>query len=338
MFKNILGELIEERGALLLDGGMGTGLFARGLETGDCPELWNIDHPERVADLHREFASAGSDIILTNSFGANRYRLQLHLAQERCQELNSAAAGLARAVAQEADRRVLVAGSMGPTGEILAPVGVLTEDEAAAAFAEQAQALAAGGADLLWAETLSSAEELRAAITGASQAGLPVVATMSFDTNGRTMMGLTPDAALSLAHSLPGPVSAFGANCGIGPAQLVATVLGFSRFSQPDELLVAKGNCGIPEYREGHIHYSGTAEIMAEYAVMARNAGASLIGGCCGTKGEHLKAMRQALDARPKGPPPDIEDIEATLGAITTPAQVSEIKQRDRQTRRRRRG
>lgn len=328
-------EMLAERHTLLLDGGMGTGLFARGLLTGDNPELWNVDHPERVANLHQEFVDAGSDIILTNSFGANSYRLKLHNAADRCAELNIAAAKVARSVADAAPKRVLVAGSMGPTGEILEPVGPLSEADASAAFAEQAVALAAGGADVLWCETLSSEEELRAAVHGAAKAGLPVVATMSFDTNGRTMMGLTPDAALTLAHELP--VVGFGANCGIGAAQLVGTVMGFSRFARSDDLLVAKGNCGIPEYREGEIHYSGTPEIMADYAIFARNAGARLIGGCCGTKGEHIKAMRQALDSVPIGLPPEIDDVEARLGPITTPDQVAEIKTRDRSSRRRRR-
>lgn len=333
---NALTELLAERGCLLLDGGMGTGLFARGLETGDSPELWNVDHADRVADLHDEFVRAGSDIILTNSFGANHYRLQLHQAQDRCAELNEAAARVARSVADQADRRVLVAGSLGPTGEILAPVGPLSEADATAAFTEQAMALAKGGADLLWCETMSSAEELRAAVKGAAQAGLPVVATMSFDTNGRTMMGLTPDAALMLAQESPEQVSAFGANCGIGPAQLVATIMGFMHVARSDDILVAKGNCGIPEYREGQIHYSGTPEIMADYALLARDSGARLIGGCCGTKGEHLAAMRQALDTIPVGPMPAIAEVEAKLGTMTTPEQAIENKQRDRSSRRRR--
>ncbi|MEZ5825352.1 MAG: homocysteine S-methyltransferase family protein [Geminicoccaceae bacterium] len=157
--------LIAERGVLLADGGMGTALFRRGLETGDCPELWNVDHPDRVADVHREFVEAGSDIILTNSFGGNAMRLKLHDAQDRVGELNRSAAQIARSVADTADRTVLVAGSMGPTGEILAPVGSLSIEDAADAFAEQARALAEGGVDLL-CETLSSQEELEAALAG----------------------------------------------------------------------------------------------------------------------------------------------------------------------------
>jgi methionine synthase I (cobalamin-dependent) len=177
--------------------------------------------------------------------------------------------------------------------------------------------LAAGGVDVLWVETMSSAEELAAAVRAASRVGLPVCATMSFDTNGRTMMGLTPDAALALAHGFMPPLAGFGANCGIGPSQLLATLLGFSRFERQGEVIIAKGNCGIPEYRDGAIHYSGTTAIMAAYAILARDAGARIIGGCCGTQGAHIAAMRDALATTPPGPMPDIARIEQLLGPVT---------------------
>jgi 5-methyltetrahydrofolate--homocysteine methyltransferase len=312
-----LRPLLADRRVLLADGGMGTGLFKRGLETGDSPELWNVDHADRVEDVHREFIEAGSDIILTNSFGGNAFRLKLHDAQDRVAELNRAAARVARQAADAAARPVLVAGSIGPTGEILMPVGSLDPAEAKAAFRAQAEALALGGVDILWIETMSSAEELEAAVAAASGLGLPVCATMSFDTNGRTMMGLTPDAALSIAHQFVPPLAGFGANCGIGPAQLLATLLGFSRFERQGEVIIAKGNCGIPEYRDGAIHYTGTPEIMAGYALLARDAGARIIGGCCGTQGQHIAAMRQALDTTEPDGVPDIERIEALLGPVT---------------------
>ncbi|MEZ5863475.1 MAG: betaine--homocysteine S-methyltransferase [Geminicoccaceae bacterium] len=315
-----LQALLAERSVLLADGGMGTGLFRRGLETGDSPELWNVDHPDRVTDVHREFVTAGSDLILTNSFGGNAFRLKLHAAEGRVRELNMAAARAARAAAAEAGRPVLVAGSIGPTGEILAPVGTLDPADAEAAFSAQAAALVEGGVDLLWVETMSSAEELTAAVRAAGAFGLPVCATMSFDTNGRTMMGLTPDAALALAHSLDPAPAGFGANCGIGPAQLLATLLGFSRLERRGEVIIAKANCGIPEYRDGAIHYTGTESIMADYAILARDAGARIIGGCCGTAGTHLAAMRRALDTAAPGPVPDIARIERLLGPVTAPA------------------
>ena len=311
-----LATLLEAGGILLADGGMGTGLFAQGLTTGDSPELWNIDAPERVAAVHRGFVEAGADIILTNSFGGNRQRLMLHGAQDRVAEINRAAAGVARSVADAAARPVLVAGSIGPTGELMPPLGPLEPELAVTVFAEQAQALAAGGADLLWIETMSAPAEVEAALEAAAATGLPVVTTMSFDTQGRTMMGLAPDAAVHFLKALPTPPTGFGANCGIGPAQLVASLLDFRRAAAPADIIVAKGNCGVPEYRDGHIHYSGTPEIMAAYARLARDAGARIIGGCCGTSPVHLAAMRAALDTSERGPVPEIAAVEAALGPV----------------------
>lgn len=331
-----LGSLLATRSVLLADGGMGTGLFSLGLSTGDSPELWNLLHPERVAAVHRGFVEAGSDIILTNSFGGTRQRLKLHQAQDRVAELNAAAARLAREVADAAGRPVLVAGSMGPTGELVVPLGAMTMDEATAAFAEQAQALAAGGADLLWIETMSSAEEVEAAVTGAASTDLPVVVTLSFDTNGRTMMGITPEAAVALFQRLPRPLSAFGANCGTGPGQLLATVLGLHGAAGGDAVIVAKGNCGIPEYRDGQICYSGTPEIMAVYAGLARDCGARIVGGCCGTTAVHVAAMRRALDDGPRGGTPSISELAAALGPVVVPGNAA-APERDRGERRRRR-
>ncbi len=331
----MLQRLLGERGLLLADGGMGTGLFARGLTSGDSPELWNVEHPERVTSVHRSFVEAGSDIILTNSFGGNRFRLKLHGAQDRVAELNRAAARAARAAALDGDRRVLVAGSMGPTGEILAPLGTLEPAEAIDAFAEQAWALAEGGVDLLWIETMSAGGELAAAVAGASRTGLPIVTTMSFDTNGRTMMGTTPEGAIDLFRGLPARPSAYGANCGIGPAQLLMTLLAMAGRGDGDEIIVAKGNCGVPVFRDGQIHYSGTPEIMAAYARLARDAGARIIGGCCGTGPEHLAAMRHELDRTSPGQRPDLAIIEAALGPVATPS--TDAAPRERATGRRRR-
>src|SRR6202163_2983608 len=201
-----LKELLDERPWLLADGATGSNLFDRGLQSGDAPELWNVDHPDRVEDLHRNFVEAGADIILTNSFGGTRHRLKLHKAEHRVAELNEKAARIARTEADRAGRVVLVGGSIGPTGEILEPLGPLSLIAARDAFAEQASALAQGGADILWIETMSSVEETEAAIFGARTVGLPVVATLSFDTNGRTMMGVTPVelAGLQRKHHLAG--------------------------------------------------------------------------------------------------------------------------------------
>ena len=331
-----LRALLAHRPVLLADGGMGTSLFAQGLATGDAPELWNLTEAARVRAVHAGFIAAGSDLILTNSFGANRARLALHGAAGRVAELNRAAAGLARSAADAAPRKVLVAGSIGPTGEIFAPVGTLAFAEGEAIFAEQAAALAAGGCDLLWIETMSAAEELAAALAGAARTGLPVVATMTFDTHGRTMMGLTPAAAMALQRDLAVRPAAFGANCGIGPAQLVESVLALAAAAAADDLIVAKGNCGIPQYIEGHIHYDGSPAVMADYACLARDAGARIIGGCCGTTPAHLAAMAAALAERAPGPPPSRATIEAALGPLLDPPAAAAEGSRERRPRRRR--
>jgi methionine synthase I (cobalamin-dependent) len=326
--------LLTAKPILIADGAMGTSLFAQGLETGGSPEFWNLEQPELVQAVHQGFVDAGSDLILTNSFGGNRYRLVLHGAQERVRELNRAAARLARAIADAAGRPVLVAGSIGPTGEIFAPIGALDHDAGAAAFAEQAAALAEGGCDVLWIETISGAEELGAAVAGAATTGLPIVATMTFDTHGRTMMGLTPEAALGLRASLTVRPVAFGANCGIGPAQLVESVLALRRAAAPDDLIVAKGNCGVPHYHDGRIHYDGTPEVMADYACLARDAGARVIGGCCGTTAAHIRAMVAALAERAPGPEPDRATIEAKLGPLPAPPASGAEPTRQRRRRR----
>ena len=313
-----LTPLLAERPWLLADGAMGSNLFERGLQSGDAPELWNADHPDRVAQLQRAFVQAGADIILTNSFGGTRHRLKLHKAEHRVAELNEQAARIARTEADAAGRIVLVAGSMGPTGEILEPLGPLSSDEARDAFAEQAAALARGGADILWIETMSSVEETEAAVAGARTTGLPVVATLSFDTNGRTMMGITPAelAGLHRKHDL----AACGSNCGTGPSELVACIVNLATASAPGAVLVAKANCGIPQFIDGEIRFNGTPELMARYACLSVDAGARIIGGCCGTTPEHLRIMRQALESHVPGSKPDLATIEARLGAISTGA------------------
>ena len=327
---DLLSLLLETRPWLLADGAMGSNLFVLGLRSGDAPELWNTEHPDRVAGLHRRFVEAGADIILTNSFGGNRYRLDLHNAQSRVAELNEAAARLARREADASGRAVVVAGSMGPTGEIMAPVGTLDFEAARAAFAEQAAALGRGGVDVLWIETMSAREEAQAAIAGAATTGLPVVCTLSFDTNGRTMMGLSPaELAALVRDAVPQPV-ACGANCGVGASEMVACVLNLAAAAGPDAVLVAKANCGIPAYVDGAVRYDGTPESMADYARLAFDAGARIIGGCCGTTPEHLRAMREALETHARGPRPDVETVAARLGEVSTGARAQARGDHDR--------
>lgn len=330
-------EALQTRPWLLADGATGTNYFQMGLVSGDAPEMWNFEHPERVRSLHRRFIEAGADIVLTNSFGGNRHRLKLHDAQNRVREINIAAAKNARAEADAAGRPVYVGGSIGPTGEIMQPVGAMSHDEAVNAFAEQALALKDGGADVLWIETMSSEEELKAAVEGAAKAGLPIVTTMSFDTNGRTMMGITPKAFGAMTAALPVQPAAIGANCGVGASELIATVLGITA-ARPDAAVVAKGNCGIPQYVDGHIHYTGTPELMADYARIAFDAGAKIIGGCCGTSPEHLASMRKALEGHSRGARPSIEFIEEKLGPVSELAKGKDTAAEGAARRERRRG
>ena len=315
---NPLADLLAVRPWLLADGAMGSNLFERGLQSGEAPELWNVSHPDRIGDLQRAFVDAGADIILTNTFGGTRFRLKLHNAEHRVAELNGRAVAIARAEADRAGRTVLVAGDIGPTGEILEPLGPTSIADAEEAFAEQAQALADAGVDLFWIETMSSVDETEAAIRGARRTGKPVVATLSFDTNGRTMMGVTP-ADLAGMHRTQ-HLAACGSNCGVGASELVASIVNLARAASPDAVLVAKANCGIPQFVDGAIRFNGTPQLMADYARLALDAGARIIGGCCGTSPEHLRAMREALEAHRKGEPPDLATIEARLGAITAGA------------------
>jgi len=314
---NPLIALLKERGILLADGATGTNLFNMGLMSGDAPEFWNVDEPGKIKTLYKGAVEAGSDVFLTNSFGANASRLKLHNAANRAHELSRVSAEIAREVADTAGRKVIVAGSVGPTGEIMEPVGALTHALAVEMFHETADGLKAGGADVGWLETISAPEEYRAAAEGFALARLDWCGTMSFDTAGRTMMGMTSADMVKMVDDLDNKPLGFGANCGTGASDLLRTILGFAA-QGPELPIIAKGNAGIPKYVEGHIHYDGTPELMADYAVMARACGASIIGGCCGTMPEHLRHMREALDSRTLDHPPALEEIVARLGAFSS--------------------
>lgn len=312
---NPIEALIAEKGALLADGATGTTLFAMGLEAGEAPELWNETYPDRITAMHQGFVDAGADIILTNSFGGTRHRLKLHHAQNRVHELNKLAAEIARAVADKSDRKVIVAGSVGPTGELLQPLGALTYEEAVDAFAEQIEGLKDGGADVAWIETMSAPGEIRAAAEAAIRVGLPYTYTGSFDTAGRTMMGLLPGDIHGVVDDLPEKPAGVGANCGVGAPDILAALLDMSA-ARPEATLIVKSNCGIPEFRGTEIHYSGTPELMADYVRLAMDSGATIIGGCCGTSFVHLKAMREALDTHRKAARPSVEEIVTRIGPL----------------------
>ena len=322
---NKLKALARSRGVLLADGATGSNLFEAGLQTGDSPELWNDEYPDRIAGNYRSFIEAGSDIILTNTFGGNRYRLGLHGVGHRVDELNFKAARIAREQVDVLDHTVLIGGSIGPTGEILEPLGSLSILQAADAFAEQARALERGGADLLWIETMSSREEAESALLGASATGLPAVLTFSVDTNGRTMMGLSPSDIVDFGNSVSSRPVAIGVNCGTGAAEITAAlvnIMNARRGPVSSMAIVVKANCGIPEYVGGKIVYSGTVDSMSEYVKLAVDAGADIIGGCCGTTWEHVRAMRGVLDAHVRGEMPDAAAIESRLGPISAGARA----------------
>lgn len=284
---------LSQKDTLILDGAMGTMLFAAGLANGASPELWNVEYPERVAAVHQAYIDAGSDIILTNSFGGTAYRLKLHELQDRVVELNHAAAAVARSVADQAKRPVLVAGSMGPTGELLEPMGSMSVEQCQAAFADQARGLTTGGADILWIETMSDLNEVKAAFDGARSAShLPIVATLSFDTRGRTMMGITGTQAAQTMREWG--LAAIGANCGNNLPDTIAAIRQMYA-ADPSLILIAKANAGIPVWGDGELIYSGTPDVMASYAVEVRRQGARLIGGCCGSSPAHIQRMTQAL-------------------------------------------
>ena len=288
-------ELVRSNGPIVADGAMGTMLMSNGLEFGDPPEMWNVEHPEIIRRVQRAYADAGAQVLLTNTFGGNRLRLELHGREDRVDQLNRTAAVLARVEATAADHDVLVAGDIGPTGQIMAAIGgTLTPELAREVFAEQARALAAAGVDVLWIETMSDLDEAIAAIRGAHDAApeTPVIATMSFDTRGHTMMGVSPERAA--AAMLEAGASAVGGNCGNGPEELVP-VIEQMRAAFPDAVLVAKGNVGQPTLVGMSVAYETTPADMAGFARRFRDAGANVIGACCGSTPPHLGAIAEAV-------------------------------------------
>ncbi len=329
--RSSLSDLLRDKPVLLADGATATNYFSAGLTAGEPPEFWSVERPDEVTRLHQEFVSAGADIILTNTFGCNAHRLKLHSAADRSYELARRAALLARAVADAAPRPVVVAGSVGPTGELFTPLGALTHETALASFTTQMQGLRDGGADVAWIETMSAAEEASAAAEAATAAGLPYVITYSFDTAGRTMMGLLPNAlADTVALQAAAPV-AIGANCGVGASDILVSLLQMQELPYP---VVTKGNCGVPHFEGAEAVYSGTPELMARYAQLAIDGGARIIGGCCGTTPAHLAAMRAAIDRHLPGARPSLETVITEIGPLTNSVPEQKEKRSSRRVRR----
>lgn len=290
---NRLAALLGEDRPVLLDGAMGTLLQDRGLEDGAPGELWNLENPDAVRAAHVAYAEAGARLLTTNTFGGTRPRLDMHGLGDRVGEVNRTAAHLARLVADQ--RGLLVAGDLGPTGELLAPLGTLAPEEAQALFAEQLTALVEGGIDLVLVETLSDLGEADAALAAAREVapGLPVAVTLSFDSNLRTMMGVRPGDAV--AHLAAAGADAAGANCGRGPEEMeiIATEMVPARTG--DLLLIAQSNAGLPQVVGDHFEYDATTGDLAAHATRLAELGIDLVGGCCGSTPAHIAAMGATL-------------------------------------------
>ncbi len=293
---NRLTTLLDERGEerpLLLDGGMGTLLQDRGLDDGGAGELWNVENPDAIRASHEAYAAAGARILTTNTFGGTRPRLAMHGLEDRVHELNRAAAAIARSVADE--HGALVAGDLGPTGELLAPLGTMSAEDAQEIFAEQLRGLRDGGIDLVLIETMSDLAEVEAAVAAARSVvpDLPVVATLSFDTNLRSMMGVRPGAAVT-ALAAAG-VDAVGANCGRGPGEMETIAAELVEARPEHLLLVAQSNAGLPQVVGDHFEYDKSPADLAEHAKALHKLGIDLIGACCGSTPDHISAMRDAV-------------------------------------------
>lgn len=282
---------LQEGKVLIADGANGTMLQKAGLPPGVAPERWNLENPEGVRALHQSYIDAGSDMVLTNTFGGSAIRLRRENLEDRVVEINKNAAMLAR---DAAGNEVIVLGDIGPTGELMVPLGNLEYEQAVTAFAQQAAALAQGGVDAFLIETMSDLEEMRAAVEGVrSVTDLPIMASMSFDTKGRTMMGVKPEKAAK-ALSAWG-VDVIGANCGRTLTETLGAVVKM-RETLPDSLLFAKPNAGLPHATAGELVYDVTPEVMAEYAQrFVDEAGVAIFGGCCGSTPDHIRAIASAL-------------------------------------------
>jgi len=326
---NRIADALASKRRLVADGGMGTSLFELGLQAGSTPELWNVEHPDLVGKVHSGFVDAGSDIILTNTFGGTRARLDLDRLGDRVAELNEAGVAVARAAASQASREVIVAGSVGPTGQLFEPLGPLTHERGVELFAEQMGALAAAGADAIWIETLSSTEELAAAVEAAAATGLPIVSTMSFDTHGKTMMGLPPEGLARWWQQSGLTPTAVGANCGVGPADVVVAVDDL-RKADPDVVIVAKANCGIPQMIDGTLWYPTATDDMSAYAELALDAGARIVGACCGSIPDHIAQVRTVVDSYDERGGVDRAEVAARLGGTVRSDAAPERTRRSR--------
>ncbi len=285
-----LREYLGQGKSLIADGATGTMLMAAGLPAGTAPELWNVEQPEKILALHRAYLQAGSQIILTNTFGGTRLKLAKVGLGERVRELNLAAAALAK---QAAAGKAYVAGDVGPTGELMKPMGPLTYEQALETFAEQAAALAEGGVDAIWVETMSDLAEAKAAVAGARQAcDLPVFCSLSFGRRGRTMMGVSAKQAVK--ELWPLGLTAIGANCGEG-LEMIPDVLSQMHEAAPEAVLIAKPNAGLPRLVGGQTVYDVSPADFSGHINQFIDLGAQIVGSCCGSSPDYIQAIEQGL-------------------------------------------
>ncbi len=313
--------LLRQKRPVLLDGAMGTMIHARGVSFEVCFDALSLERPELILDIHRRYVAAGAQILLTNTFGANRYRLAEHGLEDRVEAINRAAVALARQAVAESGRAVLVAGDVGPLGVPLAPFGLVQPHEARAAFREQIQALNAAGVDVFVIETMTDLHEAREALLAAREVNpdLPVVVSVTFTRDDRTLLGDTPAQVARALHEWGADV--IGANCSGGPAQLLR-VLRAMREAVPDAVLWVKPNAGWPEQvSTGRVLYPAGPAYFAEYAAAYARAGARFVGGCCGTTEAHIHAMRVTLEHLPADLQP--EDVRVqVLGPAASPREA----------------
>lgn len=318
-------ELLSSSTPLLADGAMGTLLHARGVEHTHCFDELNLTNPALVAEIHRQYIEAGAQILLTNTFGANRYKLQKHGLEDKLTDINRAGVELARRVVAESGRSVFVAGDVGPLGVHLAPYGRVQLPEARAAFAEQMRAL--DGVDLIVIETMTDLTETVVAIETAKETlpHLPVVATMTFTRDDRTLLGDDPErVAVALVEA---GADVIGVNCSGGPAQLLR-ILRQMRRAAPEARFWVKPNAGWPEHVGGRVMYAATPEYFRDYTLEFWKAGANVIGGCCGTTPDHIAAMRKALDAAPVVAIEPVQILEASRLSEAAAEHPSELAQK----------
>jgi 5-methyltetrahydrofolate--homocysteine methyltransferase len=288
--EDIIARLNSGR-VIVADGATGTMLQKAGLPAGTLAEQWVLENPAPIRDLQRAYVEAGSSLIIACTFGANRARLERAGLANRLAEVNQGAVQITREAAGD---RAYVAADIGPTGELLAPIGKLTYEQALAIFAEQAAVLGQAGVDVLYVETMSDLNEMKAAVTGAQQAapGIPIFATFSFDHHGRTNMGVKPEQAAEALQEMG--VAAFGANCG-ATLEMTEGAVAKMHEAAPQAALIAKPNAGKPHMVDREAVYDATPENMAEYAKKFVALGARVVGGCCGSTPEHIKAIAETV-------------------------------------------